>query len=82
MKWMWSVIYFYTYFWHRAKEFLNIHYTKHILLYTTKCNFIHMSDHWWAASEPLGKITGHIQLHRKSEKDNVIKKDKDVGEYS
>lgn len=56
---------------------------QNILLYTMKYNFIHMSEQWWGAfEEMLGKITGHIQLCCKGEKNNVIMKDKDVGEYS
>lgn len=56
---------------------------QNILLYTMKCNFIHMSERWWGAfEEVLGRITGQIQLCYKGEKNSVAMKDKDVGEYS
>lgn len=60
-----------------------MHFVQNILLYTMKCNFIHMSECWWGAFEELlEKITIHIQLCCKDEKNNIIMKDKDVGEYS
>lgn len=77
------IVYFYTYFWHRAKLFLVIHYMQNIPQNITKCNFIHMSEHWWGASEEvLDKITVRVQLCSRGDKYNVMMKDKDVREYT